>query len=205
LIKTKRLGRSGLELSPFGLLAGAEYSAPSPPGLANWCDIPVELDEAGWSRVARCLDSEQCHLLARMAAPAPERVMLARCTDLLARTHRKAIDVWQMPVAAERVAAREAIRLMIHLREAGQIRFFGLRVKSLADAVWAVQHTPIHCLTLDAAYDAAGWTELLKAASEEDTGILATAQTAGHDVARARDLLASTSIAAFSWPARLSF
>jgi aryl-alcohol dehydrogenase-like predicted oxidoreductase len=205
-MKTKPLGRSGLELSPFGLLVGDGASAPAPPGVSNWCDIPAEIDEATWAHAGRCLNNDRCIVLARVGPRAWDRIMLTRCTELLARVNRTVIDIWQLSmVDVDRVNASEAFRMMIRLKEQGHVRLFSIRTNSIADALWAVQHTPVHCVTLDVPYDAKQWSELLKATPEEGKGIIATTATAGGDVVRARELLASTAITAFSWPARLNF
>jgi hypothetical protein len=93
--------------------------------------------------------------------------------------------------------------MMIRLKELGQIRFLSMRLSTVKDALWAIEHSPLHCVTLDLEYEAKAWAELLTAAQEAGTGVVGTVRTTGGDLVKARELLASTSITAFSWPARL--
>ncbi len=203
-MKTKALGRTGLELSAFGLLVASAESAPSPSDVANWCDIPLDLDAENWGRVAGSMARKEPHVIVRVGPRAWDRSMLNACGELLTRIGRTQVDIWQLSMLdVERVKAGEPLRTMIKLREMEQVRFLSLRVGSIADAMWVVQHTPAHVVTVDCAFETKAWSELLGAAAEAGAGIIGTARTAGDDVARARELLASTSITAFSWPARL--
>src|SRR6185295_15296358 len=136
MVKTKTLGRCGLELSPFGLLAGEEATAPTPPGVPNWCDVPVDLPKADWTKLAGVMRKDAT-VMVRVGPKSWDRSMLTGCTELLQRIGRPSIDVWQLSMLdLERVKAGEPFRMMIKLRELGQVRFFGMRLNSVKDALW---------------------------------------------------------------------
>lgn len=203
MMKTRRLGRTDIELSPFGMLVGDSGTAHAPSELPNWCDIPAELDADTWNRVARGLRTNAL-VVARVGPGAWDRAMLPACTELLKRIDRSAVDIWQLSMLdIERVKAGEPFRMMIKLKDLGHVRHFSIRVNSARDAMWVIEHTPIHCVTVDLPYEEPVWKELLAAAKEAGTGLIGTTRTAGGDLHQARDLLAATTITAFSWPARL--
>lgn len=202
-MKTRTLGRCGLELSPFGLLVHETESAAAPSEVPNWCDVPIEVNDATWHRVVSGTRPDAV-IVARVGPTLWDRGMLPACSELLARINRRHVDLLQLSLLdVERVKAGEPFRMMIKLKELGHATYFSMRVSTLDDALWAIEHTPVHAVTLDLEYDARPWTKLFKAAEEAGTGLIGTTRTAGGELAHARELLASTSIAAFSWPARL--
>ncbi|GMV97737.1 MAG: hypothetical protein AMXMBFR83_20920 [Phycisphaerae bacterium] len=130
-----------------------------------------------------------------------DRRMIQVVEQVLELTGRSAVDVLQLaPFDLERIKAGEPFRRLQELREAGRARYFSVWTDSVADARWVVENTPAHALTLDAPTADDGWRELLTAAGEEGTGIIAGPATAGGDVETAKRLLLDTPITAFTWP-----
>ncbi|MBI4581808.1 MAG: hypothetical protein HY718_19080 [Planctomycetes bacterium] len=130
-----------------------------------------------------------------------DRRMVAACEDLLRQIGGTRVDLWQLDCCdRERIKAGEPFRRVQELRDGGLIRFVGIVVQTPRDARWVLDNTPVHAITLDGPVDDADWSEVWPAACESGIGLLATARAAGHDLARARGLLAATPIAGFAWP-----
>lgn len=203
----RNLPGTELELSPFGVAVGEEPSssiAPAP-DQPSWIELRLEITSAQWQDVSeRFAPSAPPPLLVRVPPVNWDRSMLAACRDLLARTHRACIDIWQLdPFDLERIKAGEPFRRMIALRDEGLIRWFSIRVGTIKDATWCIEHAPVHVITLDVPLESSEADELFALAEEMGIGLLGTARAASGDPARARSLAASTPLVSFAWPAVL--
>jgi hypothetical protein len=201
-MQPKPLGNTGLKLSPFGLSwEAAALTGSRLPQQSNWCDLPADVLPSAWERVKLLLPADNFIVQARVGPAAWDDNMLITCQELLTRTGRSSIDLWQLACFdLERIKGGQPFAMMRRLRDAGRIRFFSLRVTGLEDALWSLEHTPVHALTIDAPLVEPEWAELLHTADDAGVGVIATASCVGGDANRAEALLHSTSIASFSWP-----
>ncbi len=214
-MKYRALGRTGLQLSPFGLsLDGAGVGAHPAPQSANWCDIRSDIDKADWGRLAALLaapgstragsasvQTGSVIVQARVGPDAWDRHMLMVCEALLAQTRLSTIHLWQLDgFDLERIKGGEPFNMMQRLRDAGRIGFFSVRVESPVDALWLIENAPVHAITLDADLDTREWHELIGIAAEAGVGLIATARCVRGESGQAWRLLHESSIASFAWP-----
>jgi hypothetical protein len=207
-MQRKPLGSTGLMLSPFGLCWGAAGVAAAarsePPQASNWCDVSADLPPAMWERLRPLLPSEGFIVQARVGPGAWDERMLAACEELCARIGCPAVDLWQLAgFDLERIKGGQPFAMLRRLRDAGRVRFFSLRVTGLEDALWSLERTPVHSLTVDAPLEEQAWPELLQAADDAGVAIIATADCVNGDGRRAETLLQNTTLTSFSWPVRL--
>ncbi len=196
-------------VSPIGLLVPDEGWGDGSGGageFANWCDVPASLSATAWSTICGRVEAsatapEPLIVVARVGAGDWGRGMAGRCEALLAVLGRASIEVWQLAgFDVERIKSGEPFQRMHELRDAGKVRFFGVRVETARDACWAMENTPAHAVTLDGPITDDAWGEVLAVAEEVDAGVLATHRCVGGDRAAAERLLRDTPIAGFAWP-----
>ncbi len=204
----KPLPGTELELSPFGVAPrdGTREAVvvPVPPGQASWIEAPLTVTSDGWRTLSAAVAGGAAAsppLLIRVPRGNWDRSMIAACRDLPARIDRPQVDLWQLdPFDLERIKAGEPFRRMGALRDEGLIRWFSIRVSSVKDAVWCIEHTPVHVLTVDAPLDEAEAAELFSLAAETQIGLLGTAGTVRGDPLRALAMAGSTPLVSFAWP-----
>lgn len=199
-MRRKPLGRTGLQLTGRGAAWPAGSGPPVPPDDCNWCRLPADTSAAAWSTV-RDLLAPDAVVIGVIDPTAWDHRMSDACSRLLGVTGRSRLDVWELGAFdLERIKAGEPFRRAIQLRDAGRIRFLGLCVRSIADALWAIDHTPAHVLTVDAPLDDPAWSELGNAAAESGVGLLATAAAVGGDPGLASRLIKDTMLTGVAWP-----
>lgn len=205
----KRLGRTGLILSPFGARLGTGQASTTgpPPQLFNWVDVPTELTRQQWLNACKKPpeppDASSPYVLARVGPAHWDRSMSQECDALLACIGRRRIEILQLAVFdLERIKAGEPFRRMLALRDAGKAKSLGVQVASFKEARWVIEQTPAHVISIDARLSDEEWSDLFALAREADAGLIAGPAAAGGDRDAALRMLANTPIAAFSWPGK---
>lgn len=203
-MKHRLLGRTRLRLSPFGPAIGGAAVTPLPddgPPVGDWCDVPADLAPEAWRTLRPHLATPEPIIVGRFVPSCWGERMAPSCEKLLATLGRRRIDVLELEgFDLERIKAGEPFQRAMALRDRGRARFFGVRVKRHRDAMWIIEHSPAHVVTLDAPLAEEAWSEIVAAAVEAETGLIATAAAVGGDVEAARRRLDEGSVTAFSWP-----
>ncbi len=204
----RALGRTGLEVTPWGLqLTDPPHEATRaisdrPAGAVNWVDLPLTLNTEPWAS-ARTRDGVRSPYVVavRVAPSAWGREMIALCRDACARWEIETIDLLQLGTFdLERIKAGEPFRRMQQVRDEGLARRFGVVVESLEDARWMMEHTPISSMTVDGPLTDEAWSSLLEDAAEHELGVLATARAFDDRIDAAIRALESWPIAGIAWP-----